>query len=52
MGLIKGMPGFESMLEAIKTGNYDAYRKSTMDSKSYNASKKISKGISQYYNNR
>ena len=52
MGLIKGMPGFESMLEAIKTGNYDAYRKGTMDSKSYNTAKKISKGISQYYNNR
>jgi hypothetical protein len=52
MGLIKGMPGFEAMLEAIKTGNYDAYRKQTMDSKTYSASKKISKGISQYYNNR
>jgi len=52
IGLIKGMPGFESMLEAIKSGNYDSYRKNTMDSKSYNAAKKISKGISQYYNNR
>jgi hypothetical protein len=52
MGLIRKMPGFEAMLQAIREGNYDAYRKSTMDKSTYNASKQLSKGISQYYNNR
>ena len=52
MGLIRQMPGFEAMLESIKTGNYDHYRKSTMDGKQYAASKKLSKEISQYYNSK
>ena len=52
IGLIRKNTGFEAMLQAIREGNYDAYRKSTMDKSTYNASKQLSKGISQYYNNR
>ena len=49
-GLTRGMSGFEQMLEAIREGNYDAYRKGTMDSKTYNDTKALSKDISKYYN--
>jgi hypothetical protein len=52
IGLIRKNTGFEAMLQAIREGNYDAYRKSTMDKPTYNASKQLSKGISQYYNKR
>jgi len=50
MGLIKKMPGFEAMLDAIKTGNYDKYRRTTMEGARYAEAKQISKDISQYYN--
>ena len=52
IGLIRKNKGFEAMLQAIREGNYDAYRKSTMDKATYNASRKLSKELSQYYNNR
>ena len=49
--LINGSPGFEAMLEAIKTGNYDAYRETAMDKTSYNLGKRVSRELSKYYNN-
>ena len=50
MGLTQNMPGFEKMLEAIRTGQYSAYRQQTMDSKRYNFTQKLAKDISKFYN--
>ena len=50
MGLTQNMPGFEKMLEAIRTGQYGAYRQQTMDSKRYNYTQKLAKEISKIYN--
>ena len=49
--LINGSPGFEAMLEAIKTGDYDAYRETSMDKKSRTTGKKVARELSKYYNN-
>tara|TARA_R100000654_G_scaffold22651_1_gene44862 strand:- start:9849 stop:11897 length:2049 start_codon:yes stop_codon:yes gene_type:complete len=49
-GLINRMEGFDLMLEAIKQGNYDAYRKGSLDPQSYKASKGLGRRISQYIN--
>lgn len=40
------------MLKAIKTGNYDEYSQSIYDEKTYNTSRKITKGIIQYQRGR
>ena len=50
MGLTQNMQGFEKMLEAIRTGQYGAYRQQTMDSKKYNYTQKLAKEISKIYN--
>jgi len=47
-GLVNNNPSFADMLEAIKTGNYDAYSQSIMKKANYKQSRSISKSISQY----
>tara|TARA_R100000458_G_C8268963_1_gene243776 strand:+ start:235 stop:2292 length:2058 start_codon:yes stop_codon:yes gene_type:complete len=51
-GLVSGNPAYQKMLEAIKTGNYDEYSQSIYDEKTYNTSRKITKGIIQYQRGR
>ena len=49
--LVTNSPGFEEMLEAIKTGNYNTYRETSMDKKTLNTGTKVAKELSKYYNN-
>lgn len=51
-GLVSGNPAYQKMLKAIKTGNYDEYSQSIYDEKTYNTSRKITKGIIQYQRGR
>ena len=50
-GLISGNPAYAQMLSAIKTGEYDTYSQTLYDEKTYNKSRKISKGITNYQRN-
>tara|TARA_R110000765_G_scaffold27979_2_gene67765 strand:+ start:557 stop:2608 length:2052 start_codon:yes stop_codon:yes gene_type:complete len=50
-GLISGNPAYAEMLSAIKTGEYDTYSQTLYDEKTYNKSRKISKGITNYQRN-
>tara|TARA_R100000655_G_scaffold77245_4_gene116324 strand:- start:8492 stop:10540 length:2049 start_codon:yes stop_codon:yes gene_type:complete len=47
-GLVNNDPNFTAMLEAIKTGKYDAYSESIMTPVGYKQSRSISKSITQY----
>ena len=49
--LVTNSPGFEEMLEAIKTGNYNSYRETSMDKKTLNTGTRVAKELSKYYNN-
>ena len=51
-GLISGNPRYEAMLKAIKTGEYDEYSQTLYDEKTYNTSRKLTKGIIQYQRGR